>query len=343
MNGGRISVIVPCYNVEQYIQNTVDSILAQSYKTLDVILVDDGSTDRTKEIIDRLANVHSRVRSFHKENGGVSSARLYGIDQAVGDWITFADADDLLKQEMYSVLISNAIKYKADISHCGYEMVFPDHIDSYYGTGKIVLQKGKEGIKDLLTGNFVEPSLCNKIYRREIVLDARKECGRALKIHYLEDLLWNYYFFKRSGRSIFVGDCYYQYILRRGSASQSQDTYQKVMDPIKVFRLIEQDIFRSNESGTLQTQGLVNVIRSRKAAALVNIASLDTKKMPDWASECSSRARSFLLKNLRHYMLGPYSTRLKIKALSASVSPGTYNRIHGIYRKLRGTDHKYEI
>ena len=123
-----------------------------------------------------------RVSAFHKQNGGVSSARLYGIERASGDWIAFVDGDDLLKPEMYTVLMDNAVRYNADISHCGYDMVFPDHTDKYYGTGKLVLQNNFEGLRDLLSGDFIEPALWNKIYKRELVMLSYEECAEVCEI-----------------------------------------------------------------------------------------------------------------------------------------------------------------
>ena len=89
-----ISIIVPIYNREKYLSECIDSILVQSYSDFEVLLIDDGSTDRSGEICDEYAQKDARIRVFHKENGGVSSARNVGLDNATGEWIAFVDSDD---------------------------------------------------------------------------------------------------------------------------------------------------------------------------------------------------------------------------------------------------------
>ena len=121
-----ISIIVPAYNIEKYIGRCLDSILNQTYKNIEVIVVNDGSSDSTGSIIDDYSRKDDRVKPFHKENGGVSSARILGVNHAIGDYIGFVDGDDYVEPEMFEHLLNNALKYNADISHCGYQMVFPN-------------------------------------------------------------------------------------------------------------------------------------------------------------------------------------------------------------------------
>ena len=335
MSGGKISVIVPCFNIDKYIDRTVQSILNQNYKNLEIILVDDGSTDSTSIIIDKLGQTYENIYSFHKKNGGVTSARLFGINHASGDWIAFVDGDDLLKPEMYKVLIDNALLYNTDISHCGYEMVFPDRIDKYYGTQKVVLQNNFEGQRDLLSGKFVEPSLCNKIYKRWVVIESKEECSSARGIRNMEDLLWNYYFFRRAYKSVFIDECYYQYVIRKGSAATTSLNRHKLLDPLKVFMQIEKDVSDSNE--------LKRIIRTRKVASLIGIATLEKKSESDWEDVYIRKAKLILRKNLLQYLCGPYSVRIKGMILLASISPRLYALIHRIYANARRTNRKYDI
>ena len=335
MDKGKISVIIPCFNLEKYIEKTVQSVLNQTYDNLEIILVDDGSTDGTPQLIDSLAKREGRVSAFHKQNGGVSSARLYGIERASGDWIAFVDGDDLLRTEMYTVLMDNAVRYNADISHCGYEMVFPDHTDKYYGTGKLVLQNTFDGLRDLLSGEFIEPSLANKLYKKEIIINAYEACAAAHNIRNMEDLLWNYYFFKRAKTSVFIDECYYLYVLRKGSAATSGVNKHKLLDPIKVFRKIEEDCVSSQQLNT--------IVKGREAAQLIGLATIETKVSPKWVKTYSAKAGKILRRNLVHYLRGDYSLRLKMMLTLVVVSPELYLSIHKIYSRVRGTDRKYEI
>ena len=114
-----ISVIVPVYNIAEDLPNCLDSILAQTYPNVEIVAVDDGSSDQSGEILDRYAETYPNIRVIHKENGGVTSARLRGVREAEGEWIGFVDGDDVIETDMYERLKNNAVKYDAQISHCG--------------------------------------------------------------------------------------------------------------------------------------------------------------------------------------------------------------------------------
>ena len=116
----KISVIVPCYQAERYIQRCLQSICSQTYSNLEIIVVDDGSTDASASIVKELAQSDSRIKYLYQLNAGVSAARNAGIDYASGDVITFVDSDDTIKSHMYETLIDLMQKYHADISHCSY-------------------------------------------------------------------------------------------------------------------------------------------------------------------------------------------------------------------------------
>ena len=143
-----ISIIIPAYNIEDYIGTCLDSLLKQTYKNLEIIVVDDGSSDNTGKIVDEYTIKYKNIKVIHKKNAGVSAARNSGLDLASGDYIGFVDGDDTVDEEMFEILINNAIKYDADISHCGYKMVFPSRIDYYHNTGILVEQDNKLGLKD---------------------------------------------------------------------------------------------------------------------------------------------------------------------------------------------------
>lgn len=115
-----LSVIVPVYNVEKFINDCIDSILGQSYKNIELILVDDGSTDSSGEICDKYCSVDKRVKVIHQNNKGCSAARNAGIANAKGNLIAFMDADDLIDQDMYEVLIKNLDMTNSDVSACSY-------------------------------------------------------------------------------------------------------------------------------------------------------------------------------------------------------------------------------
>ena len=113
-----ISVIVPVYNVEKYIEKCVESIIAQTYTDLEIILVDDGSTDNSGKLCDLYASKDERIRVIHKENGGLSDARNVGIEQSTGEYLSFIDSDDYIHPQMMEILYRNMQEYGADLSMC---------------------------------------------------------------------------------------------------------------------------------------------------------------------------------------------------------------------------------
>ena len=173
MGDYKVSVIVAAYNIQDYIVKCLKSIANQTYKNFEVIVVDDGSSDNTGKLADEFAENDKRFIVIHKENGGVSSARNRGIDIASGDFIGFVDGDDIIEDDMYEMLVNNAIKYNADISHCGYKLVENNKETLFYGTEKLIIQDRKKGLLDLFEGTLIEPSLCNKIFKNNIVGDIR--------------------------------------------------------------------------------------------------------------------------------------------------------------------------
>jgi glycosyltransferase involved in cell wall biosynthesis len=236
----RISVIVPVYNVAEDLPRCLDSILAQTHPNIEIIAVNDGSPDHSGEILDCYASQNPNIRVIHKENGGVTSARLRGIQVATGEWIGFIDGDDEIEPDMYARLLKNAVEYDADISHCGYQMVFSDgRVNYFHNSGIIREQDSHTAIRDLLEGTLVEPGLCNKLYRRELFQELFQRMDPAIRIN--EDLLMNYYLFSASEKAVFEDWCPYHYIVRSGSASRAKLNEHKIYDPIRVRQMILED------------------------------------------------------------------------------------------------------
>lgn len=168
MNNPKISVIVPVHNLENYIEKTVTQLINQTYKNLEIILVDDGSTDNSFEICKKLEQKDNRIVVLHKENGGVSSARNLGIEKASGEYISFCDGDDGIEKDIYEFLYSNLVKDNADISICGSTIIYQNGIVHNIATNNhIVWETPQEYIKALFKGTTTM-DVYTKLYKANI-------------------------------------------------------------------------------------------------------------------------------------------------------------------------------
>lgn len=331
MDNILISIIVPAYNIEEYIGRCLDSILLQSHKTLEIIVVDDGSTDRTGQIIDQYVAADQRIISIHKKNGGVSSARLAGIAKATGEYIGFVDGDDYIEPKMFKHLLKNAIKYNADISHCGYQMVFPDgHVDTYYGTRKLLIQNGEEAVRDLLKGSFVEPALWNKLFNKSIIkgFDESSIWDATIKIN--EDLLMNYILFSRVKTAVYEDIEFYHYVLRKGSAATSQMQKYKLIDPLKVISNILDDV--------KENKVLYPIAFERYLRALINIAVQD-----EWKEEAVQCTRTLKHNVKRLFQTNGILVKFKFMVVGVAYLKPVYMLVRKVYAKTTGVDRKYKL
>jgi glycosyltransferase involved in cell wall biosynthesis len=264
-NENKISIIVPIYNLQEELEHCVASIQAQSYKNIEIILVNDGSKDHSREIMNKLAAMDLRIKTVNKENGGVTSARLAGVRVATGEWIGFVDGDDEIETNMYEFLLKNAIEYQADISHCGYQMCFPDgRIRFFYNTGYLTEQDRITALKELMTGTRVEPGLCNKLFHKSLFQSLLQTNILDTSIKINEDLLMNFHLFNTARKAVYEDKCPYHYIVRYSSASRQNLNEFKIYDPIKVKRQIldfaPQELKMTAEAAYLST--CVNVYNS---------------------------------------------------------------------------------
>lgn len=169
-----ISVIVPVYNVEKYLDECVESIINQTYKNLEIILVDDGSPDHCPDMCEKWAEKDSRIKVVHKKNGGLSSARNAGLDVAQGDYIGFIDSDDFIDNDMFEMLLNNALEYSAEVSRCSYRF-FEDgkFVDSNEENDEIAIYTSAEATDGLKYSGYLTSIACNKLFLKKAVADIR--------------------------------------------------------------------------------------------------------------------------------------------------------------------------
>ena len=211
-----ISVIIPVYNVEPYLRKCLDSVVNQTYKELEILIIDDGSTDGSGAICDEYAKTDKRIRVFHTENRGLSCARNLGLDEAKGEWIGFVDSDDWIEPDMYEVLLKNAEKTGADVVECGYSRIYPD---SVYIRQKeeLIINGGKEAIHALFQHKINE-TVWNKLWSRKSFCVIRFPEGRVF-----EDVATTYRLLNAANYICTVSPVKYCYRVRKDSISRKID------------------------------------------------------------------------------------------------------------------------
>jgi glycosyltransferase involved in cell wall biosynthesis len=209
-----ISVIIPIYNVERYLHECVDSVINQTHKNLEIILVDDGSPDNCPQICDEYAAKDSRIKVVHKANGGAGSAWNAGLDIAAGDYIGFVDGDDYIAPDMYEVLLSNLKATGADVSKCMSVYVYKNTpVETIEENNLFVLKSAEARERPILmTEWYIAASVHNKIYKRAVFGNLRfvKICTEDR--YAMPSIIYN------AGDFVITGKTMYYYRQRRGSA-----------------------------------------------------------------------------------------------------------------------------
>lgn len=254
-----ITVIVPCYRVEHYLPRCVDSILRQTYKNLEVILVDDGSPDRSGEICDTYATKDSRIVVIHKANGGLSDARNVGIDQAKGEWITFIDSDDFVSDDYVETLFHLAVEYGCECSVClfspfkeGEEPV----VDN--ATKHKECMQPREAVKQMFYQEKFDNNAHSKLFHRSLF-----ESGvRFPKGMVFEDLAITYKLLLISNGVAYTDAKLYHYLLR-GNSIEGEYSPKKVEDGLAVLKSMDENI--------AMFQGIEKAYQSRKFSFLLHL------------------------------------------------------------------------
>ena len=207
-----ISIIVPIYNVGKYLPKCIESILNQTFKNFELILVNDGSTDNSGVVCDDYAKKDTRIKIIHKSNGGVSSARNAGLYVAKGEYIGFVDPDDYIDKNMYEKLYRLCIDNNSDIAICRFNREINGKIQNKESTEEIIELNNMEAMNELFKGNLYRFSLCNKLFSKKCFNDVLFPEER---IH--EDLSTTYKLFANSKKAVYINYCGYTYVRRENS------------------------------------------------------------------------------------------------------------------------------
>ena len=321
-NNPLISVIVPVYKVEQYLERCVKSIINQTYKNLEIILVDDGSPDRCGEMCDEFAKKDRRIRVFHKENGGQSSARNLGLDNMTGDYVGFVDSDDWIDPKMYEHLHQLIIKNNAQIAACGTCLEHLNGKVSYFNLNYpnekgIRVYTMLEALEESFNNQRITYSPCDKLYDKKIFKFLRMTEGRIY-----EDMEIIPKCIEQADVIVYDSEPLYHYNLTQES------TIRGVFN-LKRFAEADVALERAEDYAKRYPKlyGLAKV-------SYINIC-LGLIYFSKGCKDCNER-RNQLIKEIREIQVSKYSNvltrNIKVKLCIFKISPKLYQILMNIYK-----------
>lgn len=251
-----ISIIVPVYNVEPYLRKCLDSIINQTYRKLEILVIDDGSTDGSGKICDEYKERDERVKVFHTENRGLSCARNLGLDEAQGEWIGFVDSDDWLEEYAIQMFLDTALSTDADIVACRFFQEYVNGTFESVGAKESFIAEGDKNLRSMLVERKMTEDVWNKFYRARLFNHIRYPEGRIF-----EDYATTYKLIQKSRRLTYIPDCLIHYRNRQNSLSNIH-SMKSLVDYWTVYRerfdrlgKISDDYYRVTLSAAIRAVG----------------------------------------------------------------------------------------
>lgn len=320
MMGEKISVIVPVYNVEAYLERCVESILQQTYAHFELILINDGSTDSSGQICDHLASQYENIKAHHIENAGVSNARNMGIQLATGSWVTFIDSDDFVTQD-YLATLASAVEGE----NIGFVIAPLHHIKNGIVTdlpphsGKTELWSTEETMKELLMTTRTSFFPVAKLFNRDLLADEKFNTH----YHLAEDALFlTELLLKTRCSSVFIDKPVYYYDHREGSATTSVN--QHVFDTIEVYKQI---IVQVSQAFPNLKYELIN----RECWSYITVYDKIIFTSREEYQKEKAELRTWIVQHRREIWKDAYFTTFrKVAILSLVISPWLYKKIVGL-------------
>lgn len=299
-----ISIIIPIYNVEPYLSRCVESVLQQTYTDIEIILVDDGSTDNCGKMCDAYGKLDERIRVVHKKHGGQSSARNYGLKMAHGEYIGFVDSDDYIAKDMYEVLIEY-MQDDVDITCCGRVCLFPRERHKMYCLNTAEKFPQESALEEVILLRKICSSVCTKLFRRSLFLDVMFPVGRVS-----EDIPTVYKLVKKSRNVYHIGKAKYFNCYRKDSTT-NKSFYSRRIDYVLFKRDICIDVkehyphlLEQAEAGYIQGAiYIIGDIQKSPEKSAYSYIERRVKKM----------LRNMLLRGLRNPYLDQKTKMLMIK------------------------------
>ena len=320
MMGEKISVIVPVYNVEAYLERCVESILQQTYAHFELILINDGSTDSSGQICDHLASQYENIKAHHIENAGVSNARNMGIQLATSSWVTFIDSDDFVTQD-YLATLASAVEGE----NIGFVIAPLHHIKNGIVTdlpphsGKTELWSTEETMKELLITTRTSFFPVAKLFKRDLLADEKFNTN----YHLAEDALFlTELLLKTRCSSVFIDKPVYYYDHREGSATTSVN--QHVFDTIEVYQQIIAQVSQAFPN-------LKYELKNRECWSYITVYDKIIFTSREEYQKEKAELRNWIVQHRREIWKDAYFTTFrKVAILSLVISPWLYKKIVGL-------------
>ena len=323
-----ISIIVPVYNVEPYLRKCLDSIVGQKYSDLEILVIDDGSTDESGAICDEYAKKDSRIRVFHTSNFGLSAARNLGVENARGDYLGFVDSDDWIEPDMYEALLNCAEETKSDVSCCGYYRHYSNKEIERPITSVKSSYEGEALIPAAMKVNVFGLYAWNKLYKRCLFNDCMFPQGMLF-----EDIATIWRILVKCGRVSCVPNCLYHYNIRKNSLGNTK-SMKNFADRWIAFRdryyvMAE----KSEELRQICTKGCLDTI-GYTWRWLHTVDKEERKERGDVIQEM----RSFAIANRKNMRLCSIATRISLFCAIHSCSTSIFicYYLNQAYRRFRG-------
>ena len=223
MDQPLLTVIVPCYNVESYIERCILSIVNQTYINLEILLINDGSTDETGDICNAWQKIDPRIKVIHQQNEGSSFARKAGVENASAEYITFVDADDWIDRDMYENMMSALLSTNSDIAQCDFCHAYEDggieDTKFHHNDASIEIVERIKGVLLILESNKWQSYMWNKIFKKHLFNHIEFPKGRRIS----EDTTIMHILFHHAKQTVYLQAKYYNYLLRYGSLTDKTD------------------------------------------------------------------------------------------------------------------------
>ena len=257
----KVSIIVAAYNIQDYISACLESIIKQTYHNLEIIIVDDGSTDNTRKLIREFAKQDERIKIIHQKNAGLSAARNSGILAATSEYICLIDGDDTISPDYVTKLYSRAFHTQADIAVCGYETISMNHSESHVTFHEAEVTSGHDATRNLLlTQENLDIVAWNKIYKRSVFID-NNIFYPVSDVH--EDNLTTYKLYAAASKVAYLMEPPYQYYRREGSIMDKTTTLARLK--LKERSAVEAIDYFAREEPALRAAARVSLLLAKFA------------------------------------------------------------------------------